>query len=98
MKIQLTEDEEEQFIRDDYVVVKGLLSPKLVANIKDRLYSRLGITPNDSTTPRQAFISRGFGRDRTTNAARNAEFESVAEQLVGDDTLKGECFSAVGAP
>ena len=50
MKIQLTEDEKEQFIRDGYVVVKGLLSPKLVANIKDRLYSRLGINLNDSKT------------------------------------------------
>ncbi len=95
MKIQLTEDEKEQFIRDGYVVVKGLLSPEIVAETKDRLCASLGINPNDSTT---WVCKPSFPADleviATTNAARNADFEDVAEQLVGKETLKGVCFSA----
>ena len=93
--IQLSEMQIEQFIRDGYVVVPNLLSEELVKETRDNLCSGMGIDLNDRTTwDGKTSFPTDLEVIATTSPARNADFESVAEQLVGKDFTRGVCFSA----
>ncbi len=84
----------EQFIRDGYVVVPGLLSEKLVQETRDNLCSSMGIDLQDkSTWAEKPSVPTDLNAMAATNPARNDEFEYVAEQLVGKEFKKGICFS-----
>lgn len=92
--IKLTETQKEQFVREGYLMVSGLLPPKLVAETLSQLCSSMQIDPDNSSTwvDKPSFPSDKEVLD-TTVQARTAEFESVVEQLTGSDFLRGVCFS-----
>lgn len=92
--MQLTDAQKQQFIRDGYVRVPGLLPVNLVAQTKMRLLESLGIHENDL----QTWQNKPSYPDEdavlaTTVPARTPTFEMVAEQLVGPDFLRGVCYS-----
>lgn len=92
--ITLTEGQRHQFIEDGYIVVRGLLPPDLVAHTRDQLCDRMDLALDDPTT----WVDKpSFPTDlnviATTNLARTPEFEAVTAQLVGQDFLRGVCFS-----
>jgi hypothetical protein len=47
---RLSEEQTQQFIRDGYVLVGGLLPPELVATTRDELLAGLGIDPGVPAT------------------------------------------------
>ena len=92
--IKLTETQKEQFVREGYLVVSGLLPPELVAETLLQLCTSMKIDPDNPTT----WVDKpSFPSDKsvleTTIQARTDEFESVVEQLTGSDFLRGVCFS-----
>jgi hypothetical protein len=90
----LTGAQKTQFIDQGYVQVPGLLPPAQVAATRNALCASLGIAEGDPATWEG---KPGFPDDAavlaTTIAARTEDFESVAEQLVGPDFLRGICYS-----
>src|SRR5690349_18571769 len=86
----LTQEQIRRFIRDGYVVVRGILSPQTVAQTRAHLFARLGIDPNDPATWQD---KPTFPADETAIAltvpCRNAAFEQVVEQLVGPHFVRG---------
>lgn len=90
----LTDAQKDDFIRDGFVRVQGLLPPELVATTKANLLAAMGIDEGDSST----WIGKpSFPDDpavlATTVPARTEAFERVVEELVGPDFLRGICYS-----
>ena len=92
--ISLTEFEKEQFIRDGYLVVRGLLPPELVAETRNQLCASMEIDLSDPATwAGKASFPTDLKVIATTTPARTPEFEAVVAQLVGAEFLRGTCFS-----
>ncbi len=90
----LTDTQKTKFIEDGYVVVSGLLGPEMVAETKRRLLDSMDIQEADPAT----WAGKSSTRHEadviaTTQAARTPEFEQVTAQLVGENFLRGICFS-----
>ncbi len=92
--ITLTNTQKTQFIEEGYVVVPGLLSPDLVAETKRRLLESMEIDENDpdSWTDKPS-VRQDAEVIAVTEAARTREFEQVTAELVGENFLRGICFS-----
>jgi hypothetical protein len=93
MKPRLSEEQTQQFIRDGYVVVRGLLPPEIVAATREALLGALGIDGDDPTTWEGKSLSADLSVIALTAPCRTPEVEAVAEQLVGPSFLPGLCHS-----
>ena len=91
---RLTDAQIEQFIRDGYVVARGLLPPNLVADTRDKLLAALCLDPDDPTTwvGAESVISDP-AVVALTEPCRTEGVERVAEQLVGPHFMPGVMFS-----
>ncbi len=90
----LTDAEKERFVREGYLIVRGLLPPELVDEIRENLCSSMGIDRDDPTTwTGKPSFPADLNVIATTNPGRTPAFEAVVEQLVGTDFLRGACFS-----
>ena len=84
----LSEQQKEQFIRDGYVVVRGLLPPDLVERTREDILAALEMDLTDSSTWNRE-IEAAWTVSHLTNDCRSAAVEQVAEELVGPDFLRG---------
>jgi hypothetical protein len=87
----LSPAQKEQFIRDGYVVVPGLLSADVVASVRHEIETALGLDPDDAATWKGPTVA--YQIHALTTPCRTAELEAAASELVGPHFLRGECFS-----
>jgi hypothetical protein len=93
MTERLSEAQIEQFIRDGYVVARGLLAPGLVADTRERLLAAMGVDPAAPETWKGKSLSPDPAVIALTAACRTEAVEGIAEQLVGPEFLRGLCRS-----
>lgn len=90
----LTDDQKRFFVANGFLKVPGLLPPDLIASTKADLLAAMGIDERDPATwEGKPGLSPEEHVRETTYAARTDAFESVVEQLVGPDFLRGVCYS-----
>lgn len=91
----LSSEQREQFIRDGYVVVSGLIPDDIVAATRDGICREIGISVTDAAT--WPADPRALGMDcvERTEPCRTAAMDDAATELVGDLLLRGQCISSV---
>lgn len=89
----LSESQREQFIRDGYAVVRGLIPPDVVETTRERLLEAMAIDPADPPTWAGKNVSSDLEVIALTEPCRNAGVEAVAAELAGPHFLPGVCFS-----
>lgn len=98
----LNQEQKQQFIRDGYVIVRGLLAKPIVASARHDLLKAMEV---DADAP-ETWAGKGLSSEpvalAVTERCRTDEVETVAEDLVGPHFLRGICHSpyleAKGAP
>lgn len=93
MTARLSEEQTEQFIRDGFVVARGLLAPDRVAATRDQLLAAMGIDPGDPPTWAGNALSADPAVIALTAPCRTEAVEAIAEQLVGPSFVRGLCHS-----
>ena len=89
----ISAEQREQFIRDGYVCVSGLISPEVVRATHDGLLDRLGISPAAPDTWEGKNMSTDPGAVALTEACRTPGIEAAAAELVGPGFLPGVTYS-----
>lgn len=90
----LTEAQCEQFIRDGFTVMRGLLSQEVVDDTRERLMAAMGIDPSDPETwTASRTISSDLEAIAITNTCRTEEVDAVARELAGPDFIPRTCHS-----
>jgi len=81
----LTDEQKEDFVRDGYVVVRGLIPPDVVQKTRADLLQNLGAGLTDESTWRRGKPTTdwAWGAGHLTTACRSQEVEQVAEELLG---------------
>jgi Phytanoyl-CoA dioxygenase (PhyH) len=93
MTARLSEEQTQQFIRDGYLIARGLLAPELVAATREALLAALGIDPGVPATWDGKALSADPAIIALTAGCRTEKVEAVAEQLVGPCFVRGLCHS-----
>src|SRR5438034_1303618 len=93
MTSRLSEEQKEQFIRQGYVVARGLLLPEIVTTTREALLPALGIDPHDPATWQGKAVSAHLEAIALTERCRTEAVEAVAEQLVGPHFIRRLCHS-----
>lgn len=90
----LSQEQKDQFVRDGYVVVRGLIPDDIVRETRDNLMNDLGVVIDDPTTwkSKQETAAWMWGAGRFTHKVRSAAVEEVVEDLVGPRFLKKLSF------
>ena len=91
--LTLDEGQREQFIRDGYVRVSGLIPRDLAITTRENLFAALEIDPADPASWAGKNISADPRVIALTEPCRTAGVEAVAEQLVGPHFLRGLALS-----
>ncbi len=90
---RLTQEQKEQFVRDGYVRVAGLLPGDVVRETRDRILTALCIQTDDPST----WVGKAVPSDPAvlalTEPCRTKAVEQVAEELVGPGFIRGLCRS-----
>src|SRR5689334_20907137 len=87
----LSREEREQFIREGYVLVSGLIPSEVVSATRDRLLTALEIDPARPETWTGKNVP--YQGAALTTDCRTPGIEAVAEELVGPRFLRGLCYS-----
>ena len=91
---RVSDAQKEQFIREGYVIARGLIPPQIVAATRDNLLAALGLDPAD---PRTWQGKNSVVSDRAilalTEPCRTKGIEQVAAQIAGPNFLPGVGFS-----
>lgn len=89
-----TPDQREQFERDGYILVRGLIPPDVVQQTRDDLLCAGNMTLTDEATwkTRQESSDWAWGMGHLTTACRSREVEQVVEELVGPHFQRGVAF------
>jgi hypothetical protein len=93
MTAQISEAQKQQFIRDGYLIARGLLPEQTVADTRNGLLKALEIEENDPTTWAGKGVSANPAAIALTAACRTDAVEAIAEQLVGPHFVRGLCRS-----
>lgn len=91
----LSSEQREQFIRDGYVAVSGLIPGEIVASAREKICAAMKLSLTDAATwPEQA---SGLGMDgvQFTHDCRTTAMDDAATELVGDILLREQCISSV---
>lgn len=83
----------EQFIREGYVRVSGLIPAGLVQTTHEGLLDRMGVCPYDPDTWEGKAMSTDSGVIALTEPCRTAGIEAAATELVGPDFLPAVTYS-----
>lgn len=89
----LSEAEREQFVRDGFVVVRGLIPEDLARRTREALLEALRIAPGDPATWEGKNVTADLAAIALTESCRTEGVEAVAEQLAGPGFLRGLAFS-----
>lgn len=90
----LSPQQKEDFVRDGYIVVRGLIPDDLVRRTREDLLQDLGVTLDDPATwkSRAETTNWAWGAGHLTTAIRSPEVEAVVEDLVGPRFLRKLSF------
>lgn len=89
----LTAPQREQFIRDGYLMVRGLIPPALAATTRERLLAAMGVDEGDPATWQGKNIPHQPEVIALTAPCRTEAVEQVAEELTGPDFVREWCHS-----
>ena len=89
----LTAAQREQFIRDGYVRVSGLIPSDMVEATRVGLLARMGVYPDDPDTWAGKAMSTDPDAIAFTEPCRTPEIEAAASELVGPDFIPGVTYS-----
>jgi len=91
---RLSDAQKEQFIRDGYVVTRGLIPPQIVAATRDNLLAAMGLDPADPQTWQdKTSVPSDPAVIALTEPCRTEGVERVAAQLAGPNFVPGVGFS-----
>lgn len=94
MTAYLNETQREEFIRDGFTVVRGLLPQQVVDDTREHLLAAMGIDPsNPETWTASRTISKDHAVISITDACRTEAVDDVARELAGPDFLPRMCHS-----
>ena len=88
----LTDEQQQQFINDGYVVVRNLLPADVVTKTRESIFETTGLRDDDPSTWGSVVLPEAAP---LTQACRTREVEEVARELVGDNFLPGMSYSPV---
>jgi hypothetical protein len=91
----LSAEQREQFIRDGYVVVSGLVPEEIINETREKLCEAMGLSLTDSSTWPTEERMIPFETAELTNGCRTEKMDDAVEELVGDFLLRGQCISSV---
>lgn len=92
MSQHVSPKQREQFIRDGYVVVSGLIPSDIVTSIRQQLCEAIGMKWNDSSTWPTDGRQRGIHIEHIelTEPCHTPELAQAAHELLGDTLLAGQ--------
>ena len=90
---RLNSAQREQFIRDGYVQVSGLIPEAVVHRTRVRLLAAMEVDPDDPATWKGKPVPHEDRILSLTEACRTVAIEEVAEELAGPRILRGVCHS-----
>src|SRR5690349_12916601 len=93
MSLRISEAQAEQFIREGYLVARGLLPRESVERVRAELLDAMGIDPGAPATWEGKTLSSDPAVLALTAQCRTAAVEVVAEQLAGPHFVRGLCHS-----
>lgn len=91
----LSQEQKEQFVRDGFVVVSGLIPDEIVASTRDNICKGMGVSLTDPQTWPEAPHALGDKVVEVTNDCRTEKMDDAATELVGDLLLRQMCISSV---
>lgn len=88
---RLSDEQKEDFVRDGYIVVRGLIPQEVVRETRENLLDSLGASLTDDETWRRGKETTdwAWGAGHLTKACRSVEVEQVVAELVGPHFLRG---------
>ncbi|HTE20355.1 MAG TPA: phytanoyl-CoA dioxygenase family protein [Armatimonadota bacterium] len=86
-------EQREQFVRDGFVVVRGLIPGDLAAATAERLLQALEVDPADPATWNGKAVTADLAVIALTEPCRTDAVERAAEALVGSGFVPGLAFS-----
>ncbi len=89
----LSAEQREQFIRDGYLRVSGLIPSGVVQTTYAGLLERMGVRPDDPATWAGKSMSTDLDAIALTESCRTSGIEAVASELVGPDFIPGVTYS-----
>jgi ectoine hydroxylase-related dioxygenase (phytanoyl-CoA dioxygenase family) len=95
MSTLLSSEQREQFIRDGYVVVSGLVPGEIVTSTRDNLCAAFGISLDDPATWPQNERAVSGDTVGLTEPCFTPDVDRAAQELVGDILLPGQCISSI---
>lgn len=90
-RVRLSATQKDEFVRDGFLVMRGLLPENVVAKVRADLSASLGIDTHDPATWKSVAETRewAWGAGPMTVPCRSAAVEDVIEELVGPHFLRG---------
>jgi len=89
----ISAEQREQFVRDGYVRVSGLIPSEVVEATRAGLLDRMGVGPADPDTWAGRAMSTDPDAIAFTEACRTPMVEAAATELVGPDFIPGVTYS-----
>ena len=89
----ISAEQREQFIRDGYVRVSGLIPGDVVSSTRTGLLERMGVEPDVPDTWAGRSMSTDPNAIAFTEACRTPLVEAAASELVGPDFIPGVTYS-----
>jgi len=91
----LSDAQKEQFIRDGYVAVSGLIPEEIVAATCDAICNSLNISVIDAATWPTGDRAVPWDAAELTQDCRTEKMDDAAQELVGDVLMRQMCISSV---
>jgi len=89
----ISAEQREQFIRDGYVRLSGLIPSDVVSSTRTGLLDRMGVKPDEPDTWAGKSMSTAPDAIAFTEACRTPLVEAAASELVGPDFIPGVTYS-----
>ena len=91
----LSESDVDGFVRDGYVVARGLIPPDIVAASLDTIWRELSVDPTDDATWPDSAIIVPHEINPLMKPCRTPETDVIAERLAGPSIRRGGGYSPV---
>lgn len=91
----LSPTQREQFIRDGYLVVSGLIPNEIVHQTRDAICASMNVSLTDSVTWPDASHNLGMDCVKATLSCRTEAMDDVAQALIGPQLWREMCLSSV---
>jgi hypothetical protein len=95
MSTILSAEQREQFIKDGYVVVSGLVPEDVINECRDKICAKLDLSLTDSSTWPQEERKVAVEAFGLASDCHNEKVADVVQELVGEYSLRGKSISSV---